>query len=104
MQSTPATVINESSSSAHDRRLPDSSGSKRAVKNPMSEKQKECIREKLANLRHDAGLTQSEVAAEIGVSRQVYNRYERGLQYIPMSRLEIIADFYGVTTEYLLDE
>lgn len=71
---------------------------------PMSEKQKECIREKLVNLRHDAGLTQSEVAAEIGVSRQVYNRYERGLQYIPMSRLEIIADFYGVTTEYLLDE
>ena len=35
-------------------------------------------------------------------SETVYSRYERGARTIPVEHLLILADFYGVSTDYIL--
>ncbi|MHB1950193.1 MAG: helix-turn-helix transcriptional regulator [Acidiferrobacteraceae bacterium] len=45
--------------------------------------------------RVNRGLSQSDAAAEIGVSRGTLDRAERGLR-IQTARAKRIADFYGV--------
>lgn len=59
---------------------------------------------KLRQLREDAGLLQSEVAEEIGVTRQTYQSYESGIKWIPDERVLALADLYGVSADYLLSE
>ena len=39
------------------------------------------------------------MAALLHTSQTVYSRYERG---IPVEHLLILADFYGVSTDYIL--
>lgn len=35
-------------------------------------------------------------------SQTVYSRYERGVLTIPVEHLLILADFYGVSVDYIL--
>ncbi|MBR6107972.1 MAG: helix-turn-helix transcriptional regulator [Oscillospiraceae bacterium] len=41
-------------------------------------------------------------AALLHTSQTVYSRYERGYQTIPVEHLLILADFYGVSVDYIL--
>ena len=50
----------------------------------------------------DKDLRQEDVAAILGINQTVYSRYERGFQIIPVTHLIRLADFYGVTTDYIL--
>nr|AHF24034.1 XRE family transcriptional regulator [uncultured bacterium Contig643] len=59
---------------------------------------------KIRQLRHDAGLLQKEVAEEIGVSRQTYQQYESGKEWIPEERIRSLAELYNVSIEYLLND
>lgn len=56
----------------------------------------------IRDMREDFDLTQEEVGKLLGIKQTVYSRYERGIQTIPVEHLLKLADYYGVTTDYLL--
>lgn len=58
--------------------------------------------QRLRDLREDADLTQSEVGKMLHLNREVYRRYEKGEREIPVWAVIQLAQFYGVTTDYLL--
>ena len=58
--------------------------------------------QRIRDLREDADLSQREIAAYLGIQQTVYSRYERGFQPMPLEHLIRLADFYDVSTDYLL--
>lgn len=56
----------------------------------------------LKELREDNDLTQDYVAKLIDCVTYTYQRYEYGLLLIPIDKLIILADFYNVSTDYIL--
>ena len=56
----------------------------------------------LKELREDKDLLQKEVAAELGIKRQQYSRYESGETAMPIKFLIKLSEFYGVSTDYIL--
>lgn len=58
--------------------------------------------ELLAELRHDWGLKQEELADILHLSKSTISSYERGQQLPPLDKLVCLADFFHVTTDYLL--
>lgn len=56
----------------------------------------------LKNLRKAKGLTQKEVAEFIGISQNNYSYWENEKVKIDNDSLQKLADFFGVTTDYLL--
>lgn len=57
---------------------------------------------RIRSIREDKDLTQQEVAALLGTSQTMYARYERGANEMPIHHLIKLAQFYDVTTDYLL--
>ena len=57
----------------------------------------------IRDLREDNDITQSAMAKHLNCSQQVYSNYELGQRDIPTDVLIKIAEFYGVSTDYLLD-
>lgn len=58
----------------------------------------EIIRE----LREDHDLTQAQVAAVLGTTQQVYSRYEKGENEMPIRHLIRLCDYYQVSADYIL--
>ena len=58
--------------------------------------------ETIRNLRIDKGLTQKEVAEYLNVKQNTYSQYEIGVLNYPIDVLMMLADFYGVSVDYLL--
>ena len=58
--------------------------------------------QRLKDLREDADLTQRDVAQMLHLNREVYRRYEKGEREIPVWAVIQLAQFYGVTADYLL--
>ena len=58
--------------------------------------------QRIRDLREDCDLTQREIAEFLGIQQTVYSRYERGFQTIPVEHLLKLADFYHVSTDYML--
>ena len=56
----------------------------------------------LRELRKEKKLKQRELAALLGVTEVHYRRVEAGKINIPTLTLCTLADYYGVTTDYLL--
>ena len=57
---------------------------------------------RLRDLREDNDKKQVDIASYLEIAQTVYSRYERGFQTIPVEHLIKLADFYGVTTDYIL--
>lgn len=57
---------------------------------------------RLKNLRQKMGLSQTDVARALGVSRQSYNFYENGKRDPDTEMLKNIADYFNVSVDYLL--
>lgn len=57
---------------------------------------------RIKDLREDHDLTQTEVASILNCSQTCYSKYELGQREIPIRLLCILADYYGVTTDYIL--
>ncbi len=57
---------------------------------------------RLRDLREDNDLKQRQLAQVLHVSQTTYSRYESGAIDIPSDALIKLADFYGVSTDYLL--
>ena len=58
--------------------------------------------QRLRDLREDKDLRQEDIAGILEISQTVYSRYERGFQTIPVIHLLKLADFYNVSTDYIL--
>lgn len=58
--------------------------------------------ERLRLLRKEQNLPQEKTAVEIGVGFSTYRRYETGERVPDADVLIRIADFYGVTLDYLV--
>lgn len=59
-------------------------------------------RRRIRDLREDHDRTQREIAEILGTSQTMYARYERGANELPIRHLIALADYYGVTTDYIL--
>ena len=57
---------------------------------------------RIRDLREDADLRQADIAEILHCSQQIYSDYERGKTDIPTDVLIRLADFYHVTTDYIL--
>jgi len=58
--------------------------------------------QRLEDLRIDNDLSQQQVADILYCQREVYRRYEKGLRELPLSYAITLADYYGVTLDYLV--
>ena len=58
--------------------------------------------ENIRNLRIDGGFTQKQIAQYLGISQNTYSQYEIGVINYPVEAVMKLADFYGVSTDYLL--
>ena len=56
----------------------------------------------LKELREDVGYTQAYVAELLKTSRQYYSDYECEKYELPLHHLEFLADFFNVSTDYIL--
>ena len=57
---------------------------------------------RLRDLREDNDKMQKELAELLKVHQTTYSDYELGKLNIPISALHTLADFYGVSVDYLL--
>lgn len=60
------------------------------------------LQKRMKELRLQRGLTQNEPAAVLRTSREAYSMYENGKRQLSCQALIQLAQFYGVTTDYLL--
>ena len=56
----------------------------------------------IRDLREDADLTQTQVAAHLGTSQTMYARYERGANELPIRHLVALCELYQVSADYIL--
>ena len=54
-------------------------------------------------MREDRDLTQRQVGEAVGVSQRTYAYYESGQRMLPPQVLCALADYYGVSVDYLLE-
>lgn len=59
---------------------------------------------RLKSLRNERNLNQSEVAEELGIARTTYANYEQGTRFPGKENLIAIAEYFGVSIDYLLGE
>lgn len=57
---------------------------------------------RMRDLREDNDKTQQEIAEILNTSQTMYARYERGANELPIHHLLALADYYNVSTDYLL--
>lgn len=57
---------------------------------------------RIRELREDHDKTQREIAAYLGMPQPQYFRYEQGYRDIPTDTLLRLADYYHVSTDYIL--
>lgn len=60
--------------------------------------------EKLQTLRQQKGLSQEQLAERLEVSRQSVSKWESGQSRPDMDKLVVLAELFGVSTDYLLKE
>lgn len=58
--------------------------------------------ENIRKLRIDRGLTQAQLASILNIRQNTYSQYEVGTLNYPVEALLKLADFYGVSVDYLL--
>ena len=56
----------------------------------------------IRDLREDRDLNQTQIAKILGMSQTGYSKYETGENDIPTAILIKLADYYNVSTDYLL--
>ena len=57
---------------------------------------------RIKQLRENRGLIQEILASELGITQQMLSKYERGVLCIKVDVLKRIAEYFNVTTDYLL--
>ena len=60
------------------------------------------VYEILLDLREDKDVKQLVVAQLLGMSQQQYSRYETGESELPLRLVPLLAEYYGVSAEYII--
>ena len=60
--------------------------------------------DRIKELREDNDLKQKDVAEFLNTTQQVYSRYEKGTNELPVRHLIALARFYNVSCDYILCE
>ena len=68
----------------------------------MSNDMKTILGERLRELREERGLTQRELAAELNLNPVTYLHYEKDQREPPLGVLADMAEYFGVSVDYLL--
>lgn len=58
--------------------------------------------DRLRDLRDDRDMMQKEVAAYLKIDQRVYSTYETGKRELPLKHAIKLAQFYGVSLDYLV--
>jgi transcriptional regulator with XRE-family HTH domain len=58
--------------------------------------------ETLRGLREDKDLKQVDIANVLGTTQQHYSKYETGEYELPLRALAALADYYGVSADYIM--
>lgn len=58
--------------------------------------------ENIRDLREDNDLTQTDIANYLQTTQQMYSRYEKGLNELPIRHLIALCKFYNVSADYIL--
>lgn len=58
--------------------------------------------QRLKELREERGLTQKQLSAQLGLNSVTYLHYEKAQREPPLAVLVQMAQFFEVTTDYLL--
>ena len=61
-----------------------------------------CYADRIRALREDHDLTQQQVAQVLGTTQQVYSRYEKGENELPLRHLITLCRYYRVSADYIL--
>lgn len=56
----------------------------------------------LRELREDRDIRQKTIADVLGTTQQVYSRYEKGINELPIRHLKTLCEFYNVSADYIL--
>ena len=56
----------------------------------------------LKELREDRDIKQKTVAQILGTTQQVYSRYEKGINEMPIRHLKTLCLYYKVSADYVL--
>ena len=57
--------------------------------------------EKIKDLREEMGISQEKLADELGVSHGIISFWENGKREPKLSNLVLIAEYFGVSIDYL---
>ena len=60
------------------------------------------MRLRIRDLREDKDLKQKDVASHLMCDQSLYSKYERGERLLPLEYADKLADYYGVSVDYLL--
>lgn len=60
------------------------------------------LHERLKQAREDRDMSQADVAAALGTTKQQISKYETGTQEMTASRLAAVCRILGVSSDYLL--
>lgn len=63
---------------------------------------KECLANRLKELRIEKGISQQKLASDIGVTQKAIDFWERGTNEPKASYIIKLAKYFGVTADYLL--
>ena len=58
--------------------------------------------ERIRDLREDNDLTQQDIANVLKTTQQVYSRYEKGENELPIHHLVTLCKFFKVSADYIL--
>lgn len=57
---------------------------------------------RLREIREDNSLTQSDIAKVLNTTQQQYSKYELGIQILPLEKINILANYYNTSIDYLI--
>ena len=57
---------------------------------------------RIRDLREDADLTQKQISEIILCDQSLYSKYERGERALPLDLAVKLAEYYGVSLDYLV--
>ena len=60
------------------------------------------MRLRIRDLREDRDLKQKELAEYLMCDQSLYSKYERGERPLPLDYADKLADYYGVSLDYLV--
>ena len=60
------------------------------------------MRLRIRDLREDNDLKQKDIAEYLMCDQSLYSKYERGERPLPLELADRLADYYGVSVDYLI--